>query len=216
MSKVKRILGYYEPRIRPGRAPHDILDWNSAASQITRFEVLADNVDLCGRKLLDVGCGLGDLLGFLRSRGVSADYTGVDLSSKMIDTARGRLPGGRFMCTDVFADGEAADDAEVPFGREAFDVIFCSGVFNLNLGNNDRFIPAAVSRLTELARRYVVFNLLHTRAGDLGRTYVYFHPDEVLAAIRPLGWEIRLIDDYLPNDFTVICRRPPTDTHQPT
>ena len=64
-------------------------------------------------------------------------------------------------------------------------------------------------RLMELAGEHVVFNLLHTRtprASDDG--FVYYDPADVLAAIRPLGWHVRLLEDYLPNDFTVICRNP--------
>ena len=50
-----------------------------------------------GLRLLDIGCGTGELLAALSpSLGV-----GVDLSSKMVDRARGRFPDLTFLCGDV-------------------------------------------------------------------------------------------------------------------
>ena len=68
MSKIKKIRRHYEHRITPERENFDVLDWACAESQQTRFAVLADNVELAGRSLLDIGCGLGDLRTFLDER----------------------------------------------------------------------------------------------------------------------------------------------------
>jgi SAM-dependent methyltransferase len=201
MSKRKRIRDHYEPRIHPLRESFDILDWSNAASQIARFEALADNVDLAGKSLLDVGCGLGDLWKFLASRHVPVTYTGVDLLENMVLEAGRRCPGVRFVAGDVFAENV--------FGSERFDVVFCSGAFNLNLGNNREFLALAVPRVMELSRESVVFNLLHKRARRARSRPLYYYsdPQEVLEMLKPLGWKVRIVDDYLPNDFTTICEK---------
>ena len=202
MSRKKRIRRHYERRIHPSRASYDILDWSSSFSQEARFVVLTDNVDLHGKSLLDFGCGLGDLLGYLRARHIDVDYTGVDISEKMLQQARLRQSDARFVCADLFAE------TKVPvFGPESFDVVFCSGAFNLNLGNNVQFLPGAVHRLLSLARKVLVFNLLHQRAGLADSTYACYEPADILQAIQPLDCQIQLLEDYLPNDFTVICRK---------
>ena len=219
MSRKHEIRRHYEKRLRPGRDNYDVLDWGSATSQRARFSVLVENVfakkppkklakdsakdfakKLAGKSLLDVGCGLGDLLSFLQERGIDVDYTGVDLSEKMLDAAR-RLHGdAQFVCTDVFA-GQAP-----PPGQ--FDVVFCSGALNLNLGNNREFLPQAIEALLRPAREHAVFNLLHVRARTPDERYFYHDPEEVLPIVRSLGCRARLIDDYLYNDFTVICEKP--------
>ena len=204
-SRIDAIRAHYEPRIRPRREHFDILDWASAFSQEKRFEVLAGNMDLSGLALLDVGCGLGDLPAYLDRRGIDVDYTGVDISEKMIQAARRRHPDGRFICADVFG--------RRPFPDDSFDVVFCSGVFNLSLGNNLDFAATAIDRFVRLARRVVMFNMLHKRAAGSDRTYFYFHPDEVLPLLPASGWQVRVIDDYLPNDFTILCRREQTTLH---
>lgn len=195
-----RIRAHYEPRISPHRPNYDILDWASPQSQRARFRVLADNATLQGRKLLDVGCGLGDLRAYLLEHHIAADYTGVDISEKMVQAARQRHPDGAFICADLFE--------ESPFPPKSFDVVYCSGIFNLNLGNNLEFLPRAMRRLFDLSGRDVVFNLLHRRAQGGDQKYFYHSPKEVLEILAPLGWRMNLLDDYLPNDFTIVCQRP--------
>ena len=63
-----------------------------------------------GMRVLDVGCGLGDLAAAAAARGAVA--TGTDLAEGMVEAARGRHPGLEF----VLADGEA-----LPFEDGAFD-----------------------------------------------------------------------------------------------
>ncbi len=199
MDRIEAIRAYYERRMSPERESYDILDWSSAASQRMRFEILADNVPLAGRSLLDVGCGLGDLAAFLQERDLAVEYTGVDVLERMIDACRERLPARQFVHADIFTGGDVAPGL--------FDVVFCSGIFNLDLGNNLAFLAGAIRRLLELAREHAVFNLLHARSPFKQQGYFFYDPQEVLALIPPGACDARLIDDYLPNDFTVICRK---------
>lgn len=201
MRKKKAIERHYAPRITPGRENYDVLDWASAASQEARFRVLVENVPLAGKSLLDVGAGLGDLWGFLKRRGLAVDYTGVDLLETMVQAARHRHPDARFLCADLFADS--------PFDPDSFDIVFCSGMFNLDVGNNLAFMPVALASFFRLARDYVVVNMLHKRARGGEGAYFYYDPTEIIEMLQPYRCEVRLLDDYLPNDFTVVCRKTP-------
>jgi len=199
MSKRDKIQAHYYPRFSPEKLPHEVLDWASEESQRRRFEVLAENVDLRGMKLLDVGCGLGDLLAFLQERSIRVDYTGVDILQRMVEHCRKRFDIGRFVQADIFSD-----DA---FGPGEFDLVFTSGAFNLDLGNNLEFLPAAIERLLQLSRDYVAFNLLHARSSDREPGYFFYDPQYVLTQLARHDVDVRLLEDYLPNDFTVICRK---------
>jgi len=199
MSRRKAIQRHYEPRITPGRENFDVLDWSDAESQQRRFQVLIDHVPLAGKTLLDVGCGLGDLWGYLKERSIPAQYTGVDLIEKMIAAARRQHADAEFLCADLFTE----DAPQIG----PFDVVFCSGAMNLELGNNRRFLPLAMRRMLDLAGVTVVVNLLHVRTPDKYEHCAYYDPADVLIALADLSCEARIIDDYLPNDFTVICRK---------
>ena len=200
MTKSQRIRDHYQPRIDGDRENYDVVDWASAEAQQARFAVLVNNVPLDGRALLDVGCGLGDLWTYLNARGISADYCGVDLLAEMTASAAARNPDARFVCGDIFdPDGCPI----VP--PEHFDVVFCSGMLNLDLGNNAEFLPEALRRMLELSTGHMVVNLLHARSEMRYPHCAYYDPDMVMRILEPISCRLRLIDDYLPNDFTVIC-----------
>lgn len=66
------------------------------------WTVISDRI--CQRdapRVLEIGCGSGQLAELLHDRGVGA-YCGLDFSPKRIAHARTRCPGGRFELTDVF------------------------------------------------------------------------------------------------------------------
>ena len=202
MDRKDRIARHYEHRIDTGRENFDVLDWASAESQNARFEVLVVNVDLQDKSLLDVGCGLGDLSTFLKDRKINVHYTGLDIIEKMLTAAAAKHPNAKFICGDMFAE----DASPLPEGN-IFDVVFCSGTFNLNLGNNADFLPQAVGRLMAIASERVVFNLLNKSVLFESETYACYDPGQVLGWLARTGWDIRMIDGYLPNDFTLICTR---------
>src|SRR6516225_8504364 len=84
--------------------------------QLQRRLVLGLLGDVRGRRVLDVGCGDGDLALELWRRG--AVVTGIDASLYMIDAARARAT--REGADISFMVGEAAS---IPFDAERFDVV---------------------------------------------------------------------------------------------
>jgi len=72
-----------------------------------------------GDKILDIGCGPGDILDFLPP----VDYQGFDLNEEYISSARKRFSNrGRFFCKNVSLDA-------IP-GEDLFDIVMACGVFH--------------------------------------------------------------------------------------
>jgi SAM-dependent methyltransferase len=199
-NAINRIRRHYVPRMTPGRPNYDIVNWAEPDTQLERFRVLLREVGLEGKRLLDVGCGLGCLATFLKDHGVAVNYTGVDLLPEMLARAQEAHPAGRFFRGDIF------DPALSPLAGETFDVVFASGIMNLNLSNNLAFVGRALPILIGHATEAAVVNFLHTRGEWGDRRYFHYDPDDVLAIARPHCRQVRLVDDYLPNDFTLVCR----------
>jgi len=193
---------HYEPRVDPDRPGFEIADWADAYSQQARFQVLIDQLDLKGRSLLDVGCGAGDLWTFLNSRKITVDYLGVDVVEKVIAEAQRRHPNGQFQSADLFGRGPSLDGP--------FDIVYASGVFNLDSGRNRESLPGEIERLLTLTGITLMFNLLHARESRRYGDCFYWDPDEVRHILKSFDCQWRIIDDYLPNDFTVIGRKKST------
>ena len=98
------IMHYHRHRIKafnPGTVKS--LGWKGDDSQQKRFEVLAEVADLNGASVLDLGCGQGDLKGFLDNRFSAFRYIGIDQMPEFITEAAhryGQLPDTRFYQRD--------------------------------------------------------------------------------------------------------------------
>lgn len=204
MEKIEIIKTYYESNMGKGLPEYGILGWESAEAQRLRFEALVSSVNLQGKRLLDVGCGTGNLYEYIREKGINIEYTGVDLLQSMIDIAKSKKLDAEFQCVDIFKNN--------PFEENSFDIVYSSGIFNLNLGNNKEFLTKAILLFVSLAKETVAFNLLDIASPDREDPYFYFDPDEVPKIIEKATdkiAKINIVKQYLQNDFTVICHKNP-------
>ena len=203
-SKAERIRQHYEPRVDADRENYDILDWGTREGQFARFRVLADALkrDVVDNArpptLLDVGCGMTDLADYLKERQIAVRYVGADLTLAVIQEALRRYPGRELVQADVFTQS--------PFRPGSIDVSYCSGVFNLRLGNNRQFVLNAVPALLAQTNRLVVVNMLHIRTQVKYPHCYYFDPDDIAAQLADFAAGIEIMDNYLVNDFTLILR----------
>ncbi len=194
--------------LRHGVHPN-ALYWSSRKIQEIRFEVLVEIGISSGDRVLDVGCGFGDLKGFLTGRGLEVDYTGIDLSPDLLQSARRLQPQASLVEGDLF-DLDPADGS--------FDWALLSGALNEQLGDDGAYARRLIARMFAAARKGVACNLLDARNRWVaGRPDLQsFQPDDMLDYCRGLGAACELRDGYLDNDFTLHLRRlPPAGTTYP-
>jgi 2-polyprenyl-3-methyl-5-hydroxy-6-metoxy-1,4-benzoquinol methylase len=96
-------------------------------------------------RVLDVGCGNGQMLELMRERGLDCDYTGVDFSEVLLDAARRHHAG------DARATFIADDVTTMERVVGGFDVALFSHVVEM-LGCPE----GALARAHELARHTVI------------------------------------------------------------
>jgi len=65
-SSQKKIRAFFAGEFEKFGYSYESLNWESQISQYARFEVLLSIGEFEGKKLLDVGCGLGDLLKYIK------------------------------------------------------------------------------------------------------------------------------------------------------
>lgn len=202
--KVNRIRSHYSRRVAPDRENYDILDWGCREAQEARFDVLLRAIAALQPSvsspfsLLDVGCGMTDLATYLETRHGNdhCRYVGVDITWEILSEAARRFPGRRILQGDVFG--------AAPFLPGSFDAVFCSGVFNLRLGNNADFALRAIPQLAAQSRRLVVANFLHVRTSRKYAHCYYFDPEWLTGKLAGTCRRMTVVDDYLENDFSLI------------
>ena len=129
--------------------------WNSPAAQQLRFDVMIDLAGIREARVLDVGCGSGDLAARLLEREIPVTgYVGIDAIPEMIEAAARRdLPGCRFVAGDA-----VADPALLCTGDPDYTCI--SGTLNTM---DDATAQKLVADAFAASAEAVVFNFLSTR-----------------------------------------------------
>jgi len=178
------------------------LNWGSEQGQMLRFSVLSAVGDLAGRSVLDVGCGLGDLAGWLELQQIDAEYVGLDLTQGLLEGARRRFPSKRFV------SGSITDPAVLK--DETFDFVVASGMFYTYRKGGQAWLEQAVTRMWQLAGSGVSFNSLSSWAPERDPGEYYADPGKVITFCRSLTPWVRLRHDYHPRDFSVFLLREPT------
>jgi SAM-dependent methyltransferase len=131
--------------------------WDCEYSQQRRFEVLADLYPVAGKRVLDAGCGRGDLAAYLLDRGIEfSSYVGIDAIPAVVAQARRRS-----LARSEFHEGDLVVDAGL-LEAMAPDVVFLSGT--LNTMTPDQAL-GVVKASWSAAREALVFNFLSDRAG---------------------------------------------------
>lgn len=206
-AEDRRIARFYAQRLARFGPDHRALHWSSPTAQTDRFARLAAIGLGSGDSLLDVGCGLGDFLGWLAARGVMPVYTGLDMTPQMVAAAGqrhppDRFPGARFLVGNLM-------DPALPLAPRSFDWVVASGIFACRTADPQAYMRAGIARMMALAGRGVAFNAQSTRAPNRG-AWRLFHadPEATLAWCQSRGWSCLMVHDAWETDFTVCLWRP--------
>lgn len=192
---------FYDEQIRLYGYGYRALGFGRRASQEKRFAAALGLGNFHGKRLLDVGCGFGDLLAWLNSRGIEPRYTGVDIVPPMIERCRNRFAGtgARFLIGDALSF--VAD--------EPYDYVVASGIFGYAAKDTKARVRPTLERLFGLTRVGMAVNFLSRRAPARSPGRLYLHPSDVLQFALKLTPAVRLDHTYLPNDFTLCLYRTP-------
>ena len=183
------------------------MQWSSVDAQVRRFNVLADGLR-ANDHVMDLGCGLGDLLSHLRTQhGFIGNYTGVDQVAEFVDYARQRFSA------DPLASFDVEDIANLKCMAPC-DRVVISGLFNNKLDSavdNTDWLKQTVRLAFDAARHTVAFNALSTWVGRQEPGLFYIEPDALAKwCAQHITRRLMLRHDYnapssmgVPVDFTL-------------
>lgn len=175
--------------------------WADSETQEARLKILCDFVQESDAKVLDLGCGTGQMLDVLRrDRGFEGEYVGYDLSPEVVEVAERRFPSLRFEIRNILIDGVTED----------FDYILMSGIFNNRMHDNWKLMTTILELVFPRARRTVAFNALSRYVDYMEADLYYVDPGEVFRFCKEkLSPLVVLRHDYcvrpgvIPFEFTL-------------
>ncbi len=203
MDKIGReVKAYYDDKINTfGTTPQGV-DWNSIESQELRFEILSRVINENKHfSILDYGCGFGSMFNYFEGKFEKFDYTGFDLSDKMIEAAN-----------DKISKQNAVFTTQLP--SQPFDYVIASGIFNIKLDNTpenwQNYIEKTLHEIDKLANKGFSFNILTSYSdSEYMKDYLYYANPSYLFDFckRHFSRNVALLHDYNLYEFTIIVRK---------
>jgi len=201
---IDRTRKYFEDLLAIyGMTPRGV-DWNSENAQNTRFIQLLKICDFSKPfSILDYGSGYGALVELLTASGCEFEYSGYDISEKMILKGR-ELYQNRPNChfTDDLEELTSADYTVV------------SGIFNIKLDTSPeewtQYVVSELERINYLATRGFSFNMLtkYSDADHMKPNLYYADPGFFFDYCKThFAKNVALLHDYGLYDFTILVRK---------
>lgn len=204
---LEQTENYYSQKIETFGATSRGVDWNSEESQRIRFDQLTgildresggDSFSIC-----DYGCGYGSYYEYLADLKYDFDYTGLDVSAKMLAAAQEKY--GNNANAHFFQGFEL---------KEQYDYIVASGIFNVKqkveFDEWTSYMTEILDKFHKRAKKGFAFNCL-TKYSDMEymKDYLYYaDPLHYFDYCKShFSRNVALLHDYDLYEFTILVRK---------
>lgn len=190
-ATVNRYRSAYQ---RHGDSPKSLL-WNSHKSADIRFKNLLADINIESKSILDIGCGLGDIIPYLNKKSLKFTYTGIDLLPDFVEKAKEKYPQHTFLAGDYKQLMRPAD------------IVLCSGALNSNIENVVEERKEAVELMFDYANEVLCFNMAGNFPQPENREdYIVYYVNslEFIQYLFSLTSNMIVRHHYDPLDFTAI------------
>ena len=169
------------------------LGWREGSQEVRFQAFFKDFISSGAESLLDIGCGFGDLLVFLRKRGWTGTYIGVDLVPEYIEVAREIGDDNAELICGSFSDIEAS---------LSVDASFASGLTNHRReDDNLLFVETLFESMTSRTNIYVALDFLSTTVDRRRKDLFLYDPCDIAYIAMKRGKRFQIDHSYMPFEF---------------
>jgi 2-polyprenyl-3-methyl-5-hydroxy-6-metoxy-1,4-benzoquinol methylase len=157
------VARYYERLLRQhGRTPQALAE-RAGDKDLEFYQHLFHGIDLPDLlSVLDIGCGMGDLIDFLQLRRASIkSYLGIDLVGPFIEQCQQEyLPPSEFRKANFVSRSFAP--------AERFNLVVNMGMLVSRVLNYEAYVEHCIAKMIALSSKYVLFNVITEVDTSLG------------------------------------------------
>ncbi len=206
MEYYKVLQNHYEKTLEEFGPNSKGMDWPNSEDLEKRFKVLTDLIyftDTNNKKqsILDLGCGVGLLINFLNNNGLNKKliYTGADISSKMIFTAKELHPEYDFEVRDVLRS---------PFNENKFDYVIMNGLLTEKLDMTQsqmiEFAQNMIASSFKSCSKGIAFNVMSSHVDWKRDDLFHWELDDIVEfMIKNCSRKIKIMMNYDLFEYTV-------------
>ena len=192
------IADFYNKRFDKVGANIESVGWKNHEEQSLRFDILFRGIELNNKTILDVGCGLGDLVPYLKNRlNNNFNYIGIDISKNLIMHAKEKYNYSNVEF--IHGDINSVNFSKLP----SIDVSIASGAFSFKTKGLEEYTSNALNKMFKISKFCCSSNFLTKNVDfELSKNQHYF-PDKTLLKAYQISNKVNLINDYPLYEFTI-------------
>jgi SAM-dependent methyltransferase len=185
-------LNYYDKLLKKyGYSPGSVGWGHKKGKQSLRFEILCQIGDINNSSILDVGCGFGDLFGYLKYKKSKVKYLGVDINSNLIEIGKKIYPKANLKVLDI---GQTKS-------KQKFDWVFFSGISSK--GCTYPYIKRMMTKMFSLCKKGIAMNFVGGVIDFKSKDLFYSDVGKIYSITSTLSNRVTIRHDYAPYEFTV-------------
>ena len=192
MDYSKKTKDRYDERLAKFGYNPKTLGWLKGRQGI-RFSVLTSIGTMNNSNILDVGCGFGDLCGFLKYKKLKFQYLGLELNPNLIEYGKDRYLQANFKIFDI--------EKNNIIGK--YDWVIISGLFNFKRDNPYWFIEFVLRKVFRSCRKGVSVDFMTSYVDFKNRNANYVEPEKIMKICKKITPRMSLRHDYMPFKFCV-------------
>lgn len=203
MRNLIKVSNYYTKKFEKYGDSHLSADWSSKKVQNLRFKLLSKLLKKKNKKLLEIGCGTGDFINFIKKKKyVFFSYTGIDISKKIIFFSKKKFKKSNnvsFYNSDKF--------------KISKDYIIANGIFNVKLSIKkkewERYFFKTITEMNNFSKEGFAFNFLpELKNNKKKKKYLfYIEKEKVIKFCEKFSNKISIIKNRNIIDLTMIVEK---------
>lgn len=169
--------------------------WGSSKDQQIRFDILFRGIDPKGKTILDVGCGLGDLVPYLENiTGGDFNYIGIDIAEKLLEDAKKIYGENRkaFYIGDIFS-------IDLP----QVDISILSGALSFKIDGIETYAYASMHKMFDISKEAACLNFLSKYVDFELEKNQHYSPETIFTKAKSISRKVNMYHDYPLYEFTI-------------
>lgn len=190
---------YRKTILTNGPSPKGV-DWRDESTSDIRHNCMRNLLTSINKDstLLDVGCGYGAFLDYLKKQNININYQGVDIVEEMLIQANIMHPNANFKLGNFL---------EEDFDS-LFDYVVCNGILTQKLDASlldmEDFSKRIIKKMFDISKIGCCFNMMTTRCNFFAPNLFYRHPSEILTyCLSEITHNAKIDHSYGLYEFTV-------------
>ncbi len=190
------VIDFFTKRFMHFKDKPEAVGW-TAQGQILRYNTVLKFLNPQGKILLDFGCGKGDFYGFLKEKGISCVYKGIDINPHLIALAKEKYKDAEFVVQDI--ENEPL--------RTNFNYTVAIGVFNLAVEGVESSMNRCLKILFNHTTDKLILTCLNKKTSlrDIG--LVYYDKKYLENLAENFQCKYQVIDDLVDGDLFLILEK---------